>query len=204
MIKSWAMLECYLPPDPNERPLFKHASTQIRDDGTRSGMRAGETVWVAQNDEWIAGMAWEWVEARTGVLMLSDPNSIVTNLALVDQDRRLVSDLKKIIALNELVHRLDWQAQVRSLLAAGPTALNGPGDQASRPSLSPHWGSALFHNPVRRVKAADPVLAHAAPVHQQANNATRINRAGLNRTRLSDADQSAASAQSRNELRRAA
>lgn len=117
MIKSWTTHECYLPPEPDGLPRFQHANTQVRDDGSsRNGLRSGDTVWIAQNDQWLAGLAWEWVEARPGVVMLADPNSIITNLMVVDIDRQMVPSLNKIVAVNQLVHALDWQNEVRSRL----------------------------------------------------------------------------------------
>ena len=117
MIKSWATLEWYLPAQSEQLPGFKHVGTQVRDDGSSSGFRAGDTVWVAQDEQWQAGLAWEWVEVRPGIVMLADPNSIITNLQFVDGANQHVYGLAKTTAVNRLVHGLPWQQSVCARLS---------------------------------------------------------------------------------------
>lgn len=116
MIKSWAMLEWYLPPGSEHQLAFHHVGTHLRDDGSDSGLRAGDAVWVAQHEQWCAGLAWEWAEVRPGIVMLTDPNSIITNLQFVDKDREPVLGLLKTVAVNRIVHALPWQQAVRATL----------------------------------------------------------------------------------------
>ena len=205
MIKSWATLECYLPPDPGEQPRFKHASTQVRDDGSASGMRAGDTVWIAQDDQWPAGLAWEWVEARPGLLMLADPNSIITNLAVVDKDRQLVTGLKKIVALNQLVHALNWQTEVRNQVA--PTQQrHSTGARASSTTRS------LFQQTTCRLHSTAAPGTHAAqspqfkprPLTSAEPQRPTDGLGRISRTRASDKTQDACVARSLSDLRRAA
>jgi hypothetical protein len=132
MIKSWTTVEWYLPETDATCARFRHVSTQLRDDGSGSGYRAGDTVWVSEPDEdgdehpdgletlsGRAGLAWEWVEVRPGVVMLADPNSVITNLQFVDKAQKKVTGLNKIVSANRLVHGLHWQDQVRRCLSAG-------------------------------------------------------------------------------------
>lgn len=116
MIKSWATLEWYLPPQPANLPSFNHVSTHIRDDGSTSGFRCGDTVWMALDGQWPAGLAWEWTEVKPGLVMLSDPNCIITNLQFVDDERNPVFGLSKTVVVNRLVHALAWQAPVCGML----------------------------------------------------------------------------------------
>ncbi len=116
MIKSWATLEWYLPPQVETLPSFKHMGTQLRDDGGLAGLRAGDTVWMAQDEQRPVGLAWEWVEVKPGVVMLADPNSIITNLQFVDDHQLPVYGLAKTVAVNRLVHALAWQLPVCDLL----------------------------------------------------------------------------------------
>ncbi len=116
MIKSWAMLEWYLPPGSERGLAFHHVGTHLRNDGSDSGLRTGDAVWVAQHEQWCAGLAWEWAEVRPGIVMLSDPNSIITNLVFVDEDRKPLPGLLKTVAVNRLVHALPWQQAVRAAL----------------------------------------------------------------------------------------
>lgn len=48
--------------------------------------------------------------------MLSDPNSIITNLQFVDEQRNPVVGLSKAVVVNRLVHALAWQAPICALL----------------------------------------------------------------------------------------
>lgn len=112
MVKSWASLEWYLPAEAEPLPDFRHAGTGLRDDGRLSGVRAGDTVWVAHHEHGYAGLAWEWVEVKPGIVMLADPNSIITNLQIVDNRLHQVTGLLLTIAINRLVHALPWQQAV--------------------------------------------------------------------------------------------
>ena len=164
MIKSWATLEWYLPPQSDQLPSFKHVGAQVRDDGSSLGFRAGDTVWVAQDEQWQAGLAWEWVEVKPGVVMLADPNSIVTNLQFVDAEDQHVYGLAKTIAINRLVHGLPWQQSVCALLPdqalhapTGATAL--PGHQPQQGKLQGVRASLRLHSPLPAQTAA----VHALP-----------------------------------------
>ncbi len=121
MIKSWATLEWYLPPETDKLPRFNLVGTQIRDDGSATGLRAGDTVWVAEGENADVGLAWEWIEVQPGIVMLADPNSIITNLQFVDSFSAPVSGLARTIAVNRIVHALPWQlpvcAQLRDTVA---------------------------------------------------------------------------------------
>ena len=135
MIKSWATLEWYLPLQAEQLPGFKHVGTQVRDDGSGSGFRAGDTVWMATDPQWRAGLAWEWVEVKPGIVMLADPNSIITNLQFVDAEEQHVYGLQKTVAINRLVHGLPWQQSVCALLS--DQALKTPTGSIARPLHQP-------------------------------------------------------------------
>ncbi len=137
MIKSWATLEWYLPQQTEQLPRFKHVGTQMRDDGSSSGFRAGDTVWMAQEEQWRAGLAWEWLEVKPGVVMLADPNSIITNLQFVDSDQKPVYGLAKTVAINRLVHALAWQHAVCELLHLDERAAPFVGHTSAPRQLEP-------------------------------------------------------------------
>lgn len=139
MIKSWATLEWYLSPESGQLPAFHHVGTQLRDDGSDSGLRAGDAVWVAQHEQWYAGLAWEWAEVKPGIVMLTDPNSIITNLQFVDEDRQPVPSLLGAVAVNRLVHALPWQRAVCAALQ--------------------------LHQPQQGLAAPLATAAHSAPRH---------------------------------------
>ena len=183
MIKSWVTLEWYLPLQTEQLPLFKLAGLQIRDDGSTTGSRGGDTVWVAQDEHGHAGLAWEWVEVQPGIVMLADPNSIITNLQIVDSNNGLVSGLAKTIAVNRMVHALPWQSSICAQLQ--DTALNLPSPDV----LAQRW--PLQSQPVRSEQGAAMASGARVPA-LPARRATAATQAphpqqNLNRRLLVDA-----------------
>lgn len=91
------------------------------------GFRVGATVWVLREPDTLAAIAWEWAELREGVVVLSDPNSLVSNIHFVGPPMGLVQVDpigRKRLVLNTIVHGLPWQSAVLSELKA--RALNPP------------------------------------------------------------------------------
>ena len=82
---------------------------------------AGSTVWLGCIAGQHAGLAWEWVELRPGVLMLADPNSITTNLRMVDVAGRRQDELVSTVSLNRLLHQLSWQDAVCEVIHSSQT-----------------------------------------------------------------------------------
>ena len=195
MIKSWATLEWYLPLRPERLSGFKHVGTQVRDDGSSSGFRAGDTVWTARFEQWQAGLAWEWVEVKAGIVMLADPNSIVSNLHFVDGENQPVLGLAKTVAINRLVHGLPWQLPVCALLTS--QVLNPVATTALASQQHPHQGRLHSNWRLPLLPAAVHVLP-AAGRHMKAMEPPR-----RMRSRASDIDEGALGA-TRQDLRRAA
>ena len=102
-------------------------STQVRQERRGSEPCVGSTVWVGSIDGVYAGLAWEWVELRSGVLMLADPNSIITNVQVVGADRQAADPLDATVSLNTILHRLPWQDSVGEVLASAREGRT-PGD----------------------------------------------------------------------------
>jgi len=78
----------------------------------------GETVWSATIGAMTLGLAWEWVELREGVLMLRDPNTIITNVLFLDAELALETECAAISSANRLTHELPWQSTVTNVLGA--------------------------------------------------------------------------------------
>jgi len=83
----------------------------------------GETVWSATIGAMTFGFAWEWVELREGVLMLRDPNTIITNVLFLDAKLALETECAAISSANRLTHELPWQSTVTNVLAAERAAV---------------------------------------------------------------------------------
>ena len=118
MIKSWPIIDWFPPLLEDEWPSFLHMSTQVRQERKGSEPCVGSTVWVGSIDGVYAGLAWEWVELRPGVLMLADPNSVITNVQVVSAGRQTTDPLEAAVSLNTILHRLPWQDIVGEVLAS--------------------------------------------------------------------------------------
>lgn len=93
-------------------------STRVTVD--KRGMQpvAGNSVWVGNVGSAHVGLAWEWVELRPGVLLLADPNSVITNVRFVDKRGRELDALKSLVCVNRILHELPWQESAVDVLAA--------------------------------------------------------------------------------------
>lgn len=143
MIKSWPTLDWHLPDDPAEWPAFWHMSTNVRD-ADRSGRRSGDTVWITSVEGRSVGAAWEWTEMHDGVLVLSDPNSIITNIRFVSVTDEDEPSLRATISLNRIAHTVPWQDAVRTVLRTvdeHPEVLDAP--------LTSFFGAPRAHARVR-------------------------------------------------------
>ena len=123
MIKSWPIID-WFPPQPDEGwPSFLHMSTHVHQERRGTETCVGSTVWVGAIHGAYAGLAWEWVELRPGVLMLADPNSIITNLQVMDAGRLPKNPLDATVSLNTVLHRLPWQKKVWTTVASAREVL---------------------------------------------------------------------------------
>ena len=90
---------------------LRHLGTSSQIDEKENGLRYGQAVWGvrANGDEWV-GIAWDWREIRAGVVAMSDPMTVLSNLVFLDEEGRPVDPFKRILHLNNAVFSLDWQA----------------------------------------------------------------------------------------------
>lgn len=116
MVMSLAPVECYLPDDIAGWHPFRHLATNVRDDVREDGRPVGDTVWGGMVDGQQVAVAWDWVEARPGVMCLLDPNSIVTNIRFLDGADTYQEPLQAIISANRLAHHWPWQSAVAEVL----------------------------------------------------------------------------------------
>ena len=138
MIKSWPMVEWYLPAEVAEWPAFWHMHTRVRDNGQRTSRRMGDTVWMGVIDGKSVGAAWDWSELRPGVVTLTDPNAIVSNIRFVSGEKTYQEQLVAMVCLNRLTHHLPWQQTVCAILASMQ-------DHAALPTVDrSHSGSATL------------------------------------------------------------
>jgi hypothetical protein len=92
-----------------------HLGTQVltkRDEGQCSG----QTLWGKQGQGEAAGLAWDWVEIREGVVAMADPLGVITNVRFLNDRGEALPEREVAIRLQRLVHALPWQTEVRRAL----------------------------------------------------------------------------------------
>ena len=100
------------------RMRFHHLDTRVTFNTEAPRVPAGQTVWAASAADGEAGMAWDWIQIAQGVVAIADPMSVVTNVRLVSESGGVLTAHQAACFLNELVHRLPWQAEVQRALQA--------------------------------------------------------------------------------------
>ena len=93
-----------------------HLSTRVLTFGDDDRHCSGQTLWGANSEEHAAGVAWDWVELRKGVVAMSDPLGMITNLRLVDEQGSALNQIQVALRLHQLVHALPWQDEVTRVL----------------------------------------------------------------------------------------
>lgn len=88
-------------------PGLRQVGRRVRQDKAR-GLRRGEEIWSTA-DELPIRIAWEWAEIQPHVVALFDPMSILSNVALVDGEGHALGRSRRMVHLNNAVHRLDWR-----------------------------------------------------------------------------------------------
>ena len=93
-----------------------HLGTRVLNLGNNLSPCSGQTLWGQDSRERVTGVAWDWVEVREGVVAMSDPFGVITNLRLVDEQGEALPLKQAALHLHQLVHALPWQSQVRRAL----------------------------------------------------------------------------------------
>jgi hypothetical protein len=93
-----------------------HLGTTVLTFGDDDGHCSGQTLWGDNSEAHSAGVAWDWVELRHGVVAMSDPLGMVTNLRLLDAQGEVLSQTQIAVHLHQLVHALPWQSEVKRAL----------------------------------------------------------------------------------------
>jgi len=93
-----------------------HLGTRVLSFGDDDEPCTGQTLWGDNSEQHAAGVAWDWIELRQGVVAMSDPFGMVTNLRLVDTHGDALSHIQVAVHLHQLVHALPWQNEVTRVL----------------------------------------------------------------------------------------
>lgn len=94
-----------------------HLGTRVLTFGDEAGPCSGQTLWGDASEDRSAGVAWDWVELQEGVVAMSDPLGMVTNLRLLDARGEALSQIQVAAHLHLLVHALPWQTEVQRALS---------------------------------------------------------------------------------------
>lgn len=95
---------------------LSHLGTRVLAFGDDASPSRGQTLWGDETESRSAGVAWDWVELREGVVAMADPLGLVTNLRMVDDDGEALTDVQVAVRLHRLVHSLPWQSEVHRAL----------------------------------------------------------------------------------------
>lgn len=101
-------IEWCVPQDESGMPDLGHFSTTVVRLGN-AGCASGIAYWANVFKGQTLYIAFDWVEVRQGVPILTDPNAIVTNLKLVDEAGVEISELAHVAQITRMVHDLNWQ-----------------------------------------------------------------------------------------------
>jgi hypothetical protein len=93
-----------------------HLGTRVLTFGDAANPCSGQTLWGEASIDRSAGVAWDWVEICAGVVAMSDPLGMVTNLRLLDAEGAMLSQTQIAVHLHQLVHALPWQSEVQRAL----------------------------------------------------------------------------------------
>lgn len=95
---------------------LSHLGTRVLSFGDDAGICSGQTLWGDANERQTAGVAWDWVQLQQGVVAMSDPLGLVTNLKLLDDDGEALTNMEVAVRLHQLVYDLPWQSEVERAL----------------------------------------------------------------------------------------
>lgn len=116
-IPAWTAIgaspvDWWMPIDESELLSFEHMGTQVLSMNDDTGCARGTAFWTTSVNSRSVFIAFDWIELRRGVPILTDPNGILTNLQFIASSGHPVSELDHVVDVTRLVHRMDWQTEV--------------------------------------------------------------------------------------------
>ena len=79
------------------------------DEGTAGSATRGQILLGTRVGNARVGVAWEWCTIRNTIVVMADPMSILSNLALVDDTGEPVLESTRLRILNDAIYATDWQ-----------------------------------------------------------------------------------------------
>lgn len=90
---------------------FEHIGT-VHAHPAADDFKSGQVVWGMPGGTSPVAICWDWAEVRVGVVALSNPMTVFSNVRLVAEDGAPLSHGQTILQLNGVIHELNWQRQV--------------------------------------------------------------------------------------------
>lgn len=103
-------------PDREATPYFVHLGTHVSPRLSQDWPCMGQTVWGGRAADSAAGISWDWIEVAPGIVAISDPMMMITNLRVLGREGEVLTAHEAAPHLNRLVNRLPWQAEVQKAL----------------------------------------------------------------------------------------
>lgn len=103
----------------------------VRRRGVPAAEASGHAIWGTFIGPTPMALCWEWSLSHPGVVVLSNPMGVMSNVALVDPQGERFSHAQTLLELNRALYALDWQEQVLTDLRQGSAGL-APGRPARR------------------------------------------------------------------------
>jgi hypothetical protein len=76
------------------------------------GIRSGRALWAVPAGESPLGICWEWAEVRPGIVTLTNPLHVHSNVALLSDSGEGLDEARRLLELNNTVHAMNWQREV--------------------------------------------------------------------------------------------
>jgi hypothetical protein len=95
-------------------PGLRYVGASVYTHVPRGIQRRGQVLWATDVDDAKVGVAWGWACLSNDAVVMLNPMSVTTNLALVDDSGDPLNFSQLMCCLNAIIYSLPWQQQVRT------------------------------------------------------------------------------------------
>ena len=116
-VKSWAPVAAALRHWQESSAGLRHVGTSVYTHVPKGIRRRGQVLWATDVYDSRVGIAWGWACLRDDIVVMLNPMSVTTNLALVDDDSGDPLNFSQLMCcLNAIIYSLPWQEHVRVVI----------------------------------------------------------------------------------------
>jgi len=109
-----------LPQWPAVAHTFRNLDTTVHIGNDGSHLHHGQVMWGTNSDDNVAGIAWDWRELQENVVAMCDPMAVQSNIELLDECDKPMTEAQQLLYLNRVIHSLTWQDHVCALWRPQP------------------------------------------------------------------------------------